>query len=499
MKKFSCLILLCFFFTSCLEDVPPDRPTLFEYQPATDGEDGGEEFVPPTRPDGAVFLQTGSCGCKGTEPITLGNCVSFCAGKSNLEETLYVNVEVGEEIETSSLASFYGWCTKPITYTDPETGELVEDGVQPVCEVRVKDENGSLGTLNFEPKAGSKTLSINIANLDSDKTYRLSVVEATSGASSNTIQVRKVSDRITDPVGGPLRLMPVNQYTCMTRVLSTDEGNGDNFFESAARSHYYFIDEDRPEPLSETFANIFCHDFMIYGTTPINNPLLEETPGSFTVWNKWDPRFFDLDGNENGNEIEVHKLLGQKIRDLGYQSEDPKVFFPLEYYNGPPISAEGGSIPEKKVLGHYMLPFVSTSDGFKAYCPTAQHYNSENPLFQAMKEIVGVDTEGLYIAKQNNVCDVLLIKESLLKQIWFYIENGIHIEPNDSTVSGKQVQFYWPPDPVSPFVKKSHQRVYTLKRPTESLCGESNVSDNEIQNPSQYPSHDKRIGCVPKL
>ncbi len=196
----------------------------------------------------------------------------------------------------------------------------------------------------------------------------------------------------------------------------------------------------------------------------------------------------------------IHKLLGQKIRDLGFSdSSNPEVFFPLEYYNGPPISDSEGetSTPQKKKLGYYMLPFID-KDTYKAYCPTADHYNSSNPLFQAMREIVGVDTEGLYIAKQNNVCDIMLIRETQLKKIWFYIENNQHIEPNAQTVQGKQIQFYWPPDENSPYVKKSHQRVYTVKLPTDNLCGESNVQDAAEQQ-GYYPAHDKRIGCVPAL
>lgn len=502
MKLLAFTIFMSLFFTACLDEAPRDRPTFAPLQSVSDDEEGlgPEEFIPPTRPDGQVFLQPGHCGCEAGEAITLGNCVNFCQGKASTpEETLFVDVEVGEKIETSNLGSFYGWCTKSITYIDPETGELVEDGIQASCEIQVKDENGSLRSLGFTPMAGSNTISVNIDPLDADKTYRLTVVETTSGASSNTIQVRKVSERITDPVGGPLRLMPVNQYTCMSRQLSTDQNNGDNFFEEATRNHYYFIDEDRPEPLPDSFANLYCHDFMIYGTTPINNPLFEETPGAFTVWDKWDPRFFDLDGpNENGTTIEIHKLIGQKIRDLGYETTtDPEVFFPLEYYNGPPITQGGGAAPEKKKLGHYMLPFVD-QQSFKAYCPKAQHYNSDNSLFQAMKEVVGIDTEGLYIAKQSGVCDIMLIRETLLKKIWFYIENGAHYWPNNETVSGKQIQFYWPPSISSPHVKKSHQKVYTIKRPTESLCDDSNVA-NDQSSFENYPTHDKRMGCVPAL
>ncbi|MEX1098881.1 MAG: hypothetical protein WEB87_00560, partial [Bacteriovoracaceae bacterium] len=447
MKIFAYLTFCCLFLAAC-EEAPRERPTFKPFnQKISEPEIDTGEFEIPQRPDGDVYLQSGHCGCQDGKPITLGNCVSFCEGKSGSEPTLYVDVEVGEDIETSHLVDLAGWCGQNMIYTDPETGEVVEDTSlgNPSCEIQVKDENGSLGSLPLnDPAPGQKSLEINILNLDPDKTYRLNVVEVSSGASSNTIQVRKVSTPITDPVGGPLRLMPVNQYSCMNRESSGDDSTGDTYFESANRMHYYFIDEDRPEPLPGTFANVYCHDYITYGTTPINNPLLEESPDAFTVWDKWDPRFFDLDGDENGNEMEIHKIIEQNINNQGVTlSQTPKVFFELKYYNGPPITDPegGGGQQDQRLLGYYMLPYVD-SQTFKAYCPTQDHYNSSNPLFSAMKEVVAVNTEGLYIAKQDNVCDYLLIKESLLKQIWFYTENGQRIQPNSDTVTGKQIQFF---------------------------------------------------------
>ena len=88
---------------------------------------------------------------------------------------------------------------------------------------------------------------------------------------------------------------------------------------------------------------------------------------------------------------------------------------------------------------------------------------------------------------------------AFLKKIWFYKENGTHFQPNDNTVAGKKVQFYWPADPDSPFIKKSHQRTYTVKRPDELSCDGTNVQDNANDATNTFPPHDKRIGCVPKI
>jgi hypothetical protein len=120
---------------------------------------------------------------------------------------------------------------------------------------------------------------------------------------------------------------------------------------------------------------------------------------------------------------------------------------------------------------------------------------------------VAVDTEAIYAAKQDNVCDTILIKQSLLSKIWFFKEGGKHITPTDDTILGKQVQFYWPASIESPHIKKSHQRTYTLKSVDELNSSSCNGGAANIENSSQnsegaktsLPPHDKRLGCIPVL
>lgn len=511
MKKLSLLTLMMLtILSSCLDNIPRNRPTFAPTQAASNSSDADETevetFVEPSRPDGIVFMQSGHCGCLNGEPITLGSCVSYCANKAAQTPTLFVDIEIDEANTDFGINTLSKWCSQEISYVDEETEETIVTEASPSCIIETIDEDGSTGSIEFSPIAGATTAQIDITNLSEDKTYRLTFVEIVSGARSNTIQVRKVSTPITDPVGGPLQLEPVFQYSCINRLFIPNEDNGQILYESYGRQHFYFIAETRPEPLPAFFPNIYCHDFQTYGETPVNDPLLEETPGHFFVWKKWDPRFFDLNDN---TKMEIHELLEQKIKEQGVNvTQTPEIFFELKYPNGLQFQqTSDGSAPEgadqssELSLGFYLSPFIDFQNGYKAYCPTQANYYGTNPLLVAMRDIVGVDTEALYIAKQDGVCDFIMVPEHVVKDIWFYKENNVHIEPNSDTIVGKQVQFYWPADPTSPFIKKSDQRVYTIKAASEiaNACTNSggNVSDGAPS--TSYPPHDKRIGCVPKL
>lgn len=509
-KKLTVLMIISFYalmLVSC--DEQRVRPTInFNEQSVTDEttdektdeEKEAERLAELARPDNAVKIQSDFCACQNAKPIILGNCSSFCATKNTQDPILYLNVSVTEEIsEREDLGTFVNWCTKEIV--DPVSGESI--ATNPQCAIEAKDSDGNSGQLNLAKTISGNTQSVevNIATLDFDKTYRIRIVETGSGAGSSTVQIRKKSTPVNDPVGGPLWTVPIQQYTCMNITIAEDGAS--LFYEAAARIHFYFNDETRPEPLSSEFVNIHCHDIYTYGTTPINNPLLEETPGAYTLWNQWDPRFWDTDGDD---QPQINQLIQQNVIDQGFQLDNPpNLFHKFQWYNGPNVSSassSGGSTsaaPELATLGYYMTPWIDQTT-FKAYCPTSTHYDSNNQLFRAMKDLVGVNTEGLYIAKQEGSSDYILVRESVVKEIWFYLENGQHIEPNNNTITGKQIQFYWPGDPNSPFVKKSHQTVYTIKKASE-VGGDSVSTDqqNSSGTSSNYPPHDKRIGCVPVL
>lgn len=502
-------------FVSC-EEAPRDRPTFNYSEQVSSGTDVEVEenaLDLPFRPNDEIFFENGFCGCKNGQPITLGNCGSFCSSKNVENETLYLTVELSSEITGKEyLGDLKGWCTNELI--DPNTNEPIV--TNPSCQITAKDENGNVGALTMpELSSGQTNLEINISTLDPNKTYRIEIKEITSGATSKTIQVRKYEAPPEEPIGGPLWTVPVSQYTCLWRLYSTQGSS--IFYEDIQRVHFYFTDETRPEPLPNNVADIYCHDIYMYGSTPINNPLLEETPGSYTLWSLWDPRFYPDPNIEGGEVLRVNEILRQKVEDMGYSmTTPPNLFYKFEWANGVSVtsgsgggdSSSGGSdsstdgSADLVELGWYMTPWIDQNT-FKAYCPKQTHYYSSNQLFVAMRDIIGVDTEGLYIAKQENVNDHILINETLLKQIWFYIEANQHIEPNNDTVVGKQIQFYWPPDPDSPFVRKSHQNVFTVKSAQEVSSGDSGSVSTDQQNAdgssSSYPPHDKRLGCIPKL
>ena len=472
-------LILLLILSGCLDQVPTNRPTLQKavVNDTPEEEPQAELLEIPVRPNGAVIIQPGHCACQSARSISIGNCDATCASKASTETPqLFFDVELTEAITLDTYGDLNGWCLQQII--DPNTGESASSGT-PNCKIEAKDESGTTQLIDFVPGAGQTSFSINTVALDFNKTYRLTIIEQDSGARSTTIQLRKKEiDDSNDP-GGPLALMPVNEFTCLTNTNSNNSGGTE--IESAKRSHFYFVEETRPEPLLEN-QFIFCHDKQQFGSTPINSPLLEEKTGAFTVWNRNDPRFFDLDGDE---ELQIHNIIEKEVERQGQTlTSTPRFFFELIWPNGITVEADSDEAgATQSSLGFYMSPFID-QDTFRAFCPTQEHYYSSNPIFKAMREVVGVDTEALYVGKEavQGGCDFVLVRESDLKKIWFYIENGQHIQPNDSTITGKKVQFYWPPAFNSPFVRKSFQRTYTLQRVESLNCGETPPPEGGNQN-----------------
>lgn len=508
MKKITQYILFLVLIAasiSCEDNIPRNRPTLSleNVSVSDDVIEVEEEDETIQRPTGAIIIQPNACACQGGEPISIGDCDAICAQKQSTgdqRKTFFFDVQLTEAITLDVYGDVAGWCST-----------LPGENITNQCLINIKDQDGDdLSPIAFNPAPDQLSFELDLSGeiLNEDETYRISISEATSGATSTTIQLRLVSNLIDDTIGGPLALMPVNSYSCLFRDGEFDQNTGELIVNDVNRFHFYFIPETRPEPLTEaTVPTVNCYDINTYGNTPINSPLLEETTGAFTVWNANDPRFFFLSG---GTTRRVHELIEQNVMLQGLTlSQTPEIFFPLNWLNG---FDDGDQAPGEQAsvtistttaeLGFYMAPFFD-EETFRAYCPTREHYYQDSPLFEAMREIVGVDTEGLYVAKQQNVCDFILIKESLLKSIWFYIEGGQHIQPTEATVQGKQIQFYWPADPSSPFIKKSHQRTYTIRAADEVSCGSNSITDTGSSTSSadrtQVPPHDKRIGCIPVL
>ena len=510
LSTFLMLLLILTGLMSC-NDAPKNRPLLdFSNSNVTEPEPTPEEIDKAEtdrvnllrRPDNAVKITSDYCACQNFKAVSWGsNCDNFCSAKADAAITLYLNVTVTSDIsERADIGTFYNWCTKQIL--DPVTEEVV--GTPPTCAVEFKTRTGSVALAanipNLSP--GSNSFKVQPDGIPLNETYRVRVTNSDGDVASSTVQIRVTDTPITDPVGGPLWTLPAFSYSCLNITTSSD--NVSLFYDDASRIYFYFTHETRPDPLAQIFANIFCHDKDLFGSTPINSPLLEETPGALHLWNALDPRFFDTDGN---GEPQINDLIKQSIINQGSNiTTTPNLFYKFQWAVGPKLDANttqdgGGSTSgqaDNADLGYYMTPWTDQST-FKSYCPTQSHYYSNNQLFIALRELVAIDTEALYIAQEESKDALLLVRESDIKPIWFFKENGVNIEPDENSVVGKKIQFHWPPAANSPYIKKSHQSTYTVKRASEIGDSVSQSGQNNSGTPTSYPAHDKRIGCIPKL
>ena len=451
-----------------------------------------------SRPDNAINIST-FCGCKGSEAIVANNCASYCASKNTgEEELLFVEVLLDPEIESNPLyGSLKNWC-----------GVEIGDGkTNPSCNLELTDNNGGSLTIPIENFISSKSFSVDMKLLNSDVTYVARIVESTSGSDSSSFQVRRLDEDTSVDFTGPLSVHHVSQYTCMTRSGTSD---GVNFsWLHALRLHYYFTPNNPPPSLPPvTNGQVYCHDVEIHGYS--DSPLyerLELIPHHFSVWNYRDTRFVDTDGN--GKE-DINDILKQRLLDEYSINKEIQIFGTLKWPNVIPVSDAGStsSTGDNPIMGYYMIPWVNSTTG-KGFCPTQEQYNGTDPMFRVMKDYIGIDTEGIFLAEREGLSmldadgntviaptDVLIIRETLLRKIWFYYENNQHLEPDDYAAENKTIMFYWPPDINDPYVRKSTQYIYTVRSSENIGSGDANGS-SDLQTSIRPP--DKRFGCVPSL
>lgn len=485
-------------------------------------EDDQEKYVeacrepPVKRPDGAIFWKNDYCACKNGKPVSYGNCTTFCASKPSTDnsEKLYANFTVTEAITKSGLNSVFGWCK----------ANLETDTDNPECKLQAKDENNTITELDVDINTNSNSIVVNVDNnLAFDKTYILTLVEKSSGAKSNSIQFIKFSTDITLPIIGPLKIASVNQYTCLVRNFATDDGNGDVYFEEAYRLHFYNHPRIPPKAVPTGMAYFVCHDIFspLYGLQDQEPyPRLETIEGALKFWDETDPRFYD--NNENGI-IDINDGIISKVKAYGSNiSGTINLFQKRQWYNSDVCLGsleEGGgggggaSLPTELPLLGYTLPSWIDSKTYRAYCPTAVHYNSNNALFKALRDYIGVDTEAYYAGAKFQedtsavgacLTDIVLLREQDIKQVWFYFKNGVPTVPTDDIIANVAVYFYYPLNKASPYVKTSTQklfRVQTAKELNAILNGATTSPDTASSSgsSSKLPPHDRRLGCIPKL
>jgi hypothetical protein len=272
-----------------------------------------------------------------------------------------------------------------------------------------------------------------------------------------------------------------------------------------------------PTPIPAGNSNLICHDIQTYGNIDQElYPRFEQLAGVFNLWDTTDPRFYDNNGN---GTLDVNEVIIQKTRNFGGTIPTGTNFFQTFKWPGSPQlqTQSGNNSTTTQSLGYFMAPWIDQTT-FLSYCLNSGHYNSSNPLYKAMRDIIGVDTEGLYIGEKapetvtdssgnvtSGFSDYILIRESDLKAVWFYLKNGVPTAPTDTTVVNNAVYFYYPINKVSPFVRTSTQRIFRVKSAAELNSSSTSTGTTSSSNTTSsggsltYPPHDRKIGCVPKF
>lgn len=493
---------LCVLFIACNQAVP-ERPLIEPDESIGDADSGDDSDKDTnTRPTGAISFKSDFCGCKDGKPVTYGNCSSFCSSKSTAgEEVLFLNFTVTEDISLGGLGNVANWCNTPIE----------GDQANPKCLLEVKDDQGNVTSLDVTTIPNSNSVTSKILRLDYDKTYVITLVESISGAKSDSVQFIKFSDQTVISNLGPLKNAPISQYTCLVRNFSEDQSTGDIYFDSAYRMHFYYHPRIPPTPVPPGTANLICHDIFNPALGTVDDPLyprLENTPGVFNLWDTTDPRFYDNNGN---TVLDVNESIAQKTKNFGGSIPSGINFFAKFSWPGSPQTNEdAGNNNSTDPIGFYMSPWIDQTT-FKSYCLTSDHYNMNNALFKAFRDIIQVDTEGLYVGEKAPEAvttstgqvvvgdkDFILIRETDLKQVWFYLKNNVPTVPTDDIVANVQVFFYYPLNTASPYIKTSTQRTYRVRGASE-LNNVSTSSGTSTGAPTSFPPHDRKIGCVPKF
>lgn len=487
---------------SCQQTAPREFFPLAQTQEEEPDEEVEVELI---RPDGAINFNINNnfCACQDGVSVLLNNCDSFCEDKNtNGEERLYFSFSVSDEITLNDqLQTVGGWCNNPY-------GE----SLVPNCTLEIRSEDGLESPITFDSASNTNSFTANISTLSYNKTYLITLIENETGASSDTTQIRKVSDN-SSPTVSPLEITPIIQYSCIQRSTAIDEDTGDYYYESAMRFHFLFTEKTRPDPIPSTVATLFCHDINTYGTRDDSiYPRLEETPGTFSLWNLFDARFYDLDAN-GVNDID--EIIEQKVEEQGVSlSTTPELFVEFPAISISFDDEDSGNSNTGESLGFFMVPFRDENN--LSFCPNSTHYYSSNAIFVALRDIIGTDTEAIYIAKRDPETitengqevqaqdDNIIVRETDIKKVWFYFNNGVPTEPtNDNTLRNKKIYFYYPYDFNNPYIKKSTQRTYSIISASDASTqtGETGLNSGTSSSSgsrTEYPAHDNRIGCVPK-
>lgn len=453
------------------------------------------------RPDRQVFVKNDYCSCNNGVPDILNNCTAFCSTKpnTNAQPVLFGSVTLGPDILLNDeLGSLEKWCNQPLTGTNLPA---------PRCVLRLFDANSNTIDLDISIPSNSNTFSANLGSLSVETPYVAQIVETQSGSNAGSDEFQLY--RIPAPTGpgtvGPLKIMPISQYTCVNwagNIIGTNIS-----YDAMVKLYFNFPSNQEPIPILNANSggnqvSTYCHDVQLYGLSdgPLF-PRLELIPQHFSLWDFSDTRFADI--NPTDGKSDINQTIIDRLQTEYNVSFATQVFNIISLNTRP--NTGNAQIPASTPGGFFMVPWISPTTG-RGFCPKQADYNGTNPVFKVIKDYVGVDTEGLYIAlKQPELLTLpdgstteapssfLFIRENLLKQIWFYNENNQILIPNEVTAGQKTIHFYWPADAQDPYTKKDYQRIFTIRGANDL----NNAGSNQI--PTTISPSDKRLGCIPAL
>jgi hypothetical protein len=406
--------------------------------------------------DNLVFVKQDYCVCNDGQAVSYGNCASFCSTKNtNGLDTLFANYMIRENEKYQTVTD---WCTKRSTW----------DFRNPKCVLAVKNEEGT--TIELGVVVVGNSVVANVSSIPVDKVQIFTLIEKVSKAKSESAQLVKYDGGIQIPL--PVQVGTMNQFTCISK------SQNQNF-------HFYFSPAHSPDAQTAG-SDFYCHDVIKYGERDdVMFPRLEEKSAVFSGWPNTSPLFYD--NNANG-VLDVNDMIRHFVKRFGGTINLGTEFFSyLTLPGNDQLYQQSGA--SKNSATFTMFPFIDQTT-FQSFCPDEAHYNSAAPLFRALKEVVAYPTEGLYAGvRLEDATDVVLLNETDIKSVWFYVKNGQIKVPTDENVSRVSVYFYYPLDKNDPYTKKPHQRPYQVKSAQEIGFATNNT----------YPTHDRKLACIPKF
>lgn len=424
------------------------------------------------RPDQAFSFTEATCVCRNALPVSKGDCANVCRGKNtNGTDTLFATFSVGTVLGNSSLKNVKNWCYK----------YLLGDSGFPKCVLEAIDDSGKKSYISQFSFSKDNALSADVTSLPNDMNYWFRLVETTSGAQSIPYEVS-----IFDPVGYPLKQRAASQYSCITLSSNT-------------KSHFYFNPVTPPSPVLAG-TDLACHDIAQYGERDNEMfPRLETITNAVPLWNQNNYLFYDNNGD---GVLDVNELFMKKVKDNGGVTKGAIRLFGVLSSAGTRDANVAAGNDSYSRLGFAMSYWVDKNT-FNSFCPNETHYASGKPQFKAVKEILGTSTEGIYIAdrSENSVKDYLFVREADLKSVWFYMKNGVATKPTEDIVQFQTIYFYHPFNKENPYVKGPNQKIFRV-RSAQELTGDLTTLQafmSETGEMISYPSHDRKIACIPKL